>query len=35
VVERRAADGWADEVYSVDFAFAFKAFFPEGRIVTD
>jgi hypothetical protein len=30
VVERRTADGWADAVYSVDFAFAFHAFHPEG-----
>jgi hypothetical protein len=35
VVGRRTADGWADAVYSVDFAFAFKAFFPESPIVTD
>ena len=35
VVERRTAEGWEDAVYSVDFAFAYKAFFPEGEIVTD
>lgn len=35
VVERRTAEGWEDAVYSVDFAFAFKAFFPEGEIVID
>jgi hypothetical protein len=32
VVERRTADGWKDAVYSVDFAFAFHAFFPDGVI---
>jgi Protein of unknown function (DUF3179) len=32
LVERRSADGWADAVYSVDFAFAFHAFYPEGVI---
>ena len=32
VVERRTAAGWADAVYSVDFAFAFHAFYPEGVI---
>jgi hypothetical protein len=32
LVERRTADGWADAVYSVDFAFAFHAFYPEGVI---
>jgi len=35
VVERRTAEGWQDAVYSVDFAFAFKAFFPESEIVID
>jgi hypothetical protein len=35
VVERRTAEGWEDAVYSVDFAFAFKAFFPEGDIVIE
>jgi len=35
VVERRTAEGWEDAVYSVDFAFAFKAFFPESEIVID
>ena len=32
LVERRSADGWEDAVYSVDFAFAFHAFFPDGVI---
>jgi hypothetical protein len=32
VVERRSADGWKDAVYTVDFAFAFHAFFPDGVI---
>jgi hypothetical protein len=32
VVERRTADGWRDAVYAVDFAFAFRAFYPEGTI---
>ena len=32
LVERRTADGWADAVYSVDFAFAFHAFYPESVI---
>jgi hypothetical protein len=32
VVERQTADGWADAVYSVDFAFAFHAFYPDGVI---
>ena len=32
LVERRTADGWEDAVYSVDFAFAFHAFFPDGVI---
>ncbi|HYZ26526.1 MAG TPA: DUF3179 domain-containing protein [Geminicoccaceae bacterium] len=32
LVERRTADGWEDAVYSVDFAFAFHAFYPEGAI---
>ena len=34
VVERRTADGWQDAVYSVDFAFAFHAFHPDGRLHT-
>lgn len=34
VVQRRAGDGYQDVVYSVDFAFAFTAFFPEGEIHT-
>jgi hypothetical protein len=32
LVERRSGDGWEDVVYSVDFAFAFHAFYPEGVI---
>jgi hypothetical protein len=32
LVELRTADGWKDAVYSVDFAFAFHAFYPEGVI---
>ena len=32
LVERRTAAGWEDAVYSVDFAFAFHAFYPEGII---
>jgi hypothetical protein len=32
LVERRSADGWEDAVYTVDFAFAFHAFFPDGVI---
>jgi len=32
LVERRTADGWEDAVYAVDFAFAFRAFHPEGVI---
>ncbi len=36
VVEERAADGsWMDVVYTVDFAFAFHAFYPDGPIVTE
>lgn len=35
VVERRTSEGWQDVPYSVDFAFAFHAFFPESPIVTD
>jgi hypothetical protein len=35
VVERRTAAGWADAVYSIDFAFAFHAFYPDGAIHTD
>lgn len=34
VVQRKTADGWRDAVYSVDFAFAFHAFFPDGVIHT-
>jgi hypothetical protein len=32
LVERRTATGWEDAVYTVDFAFAFHAFYPEGTI---
>ena len=32
LVQRRSAPGWEDAVYSVDFAFAFQAFFPDGMI---
>ena len=32
LVERRTAHGWEDAVYSVDFAFAFHAFHPEGTM---
>lgn len=35
VVERRTDSGWQDAVYSVDFAFAFRAFFPESPILTE
>ena len=30
VVQRLGPDGWRDEVYMVDFAFAFHAFVPDG-----
>lgn len=32
IVERLTDTGWQDAVYSVDFVFAFHAFFPEGVI---
>lgn len=35
LVERRSADGWQDAVYSVDFAFAFRAFYPDGTLHTE
>jgi hypothetical protein len=35
LVEQRIADGWTATVYSVDFAFAFHAFFPDGVIHVD
>jgi hypothetical protein len=35
VVERRTANGWQDAVYSVDFAFAFHAFYPKGTLHTE
>jgi hypothetical protein len=34
-VERRADNGWRDAVHSVDFAFAFRAFYPDGVIHVD
>ena len=34
LVQRKAGDGWEDAVYSLDFAFAFHAFFPEAPIHT-
>ena len=30
VVQRRVGEDWEDTVYSVDFAFAFTAFYPDG-----
>lgn len=35
VVRRRSGDDWVDEVYTVDFAFAFHAFYPDSVIFTD
>ena len=36
VVEEKAAGGdWVDAVYTVDFAFAFRAFYPDVEIVTE
>ncbi len=36
VVEEKTADGgWTDAVYTVDFAFAFRAFHPDQPIVTE
>jgi hypothetical protein len=35
LVQRRTADGWRDAVYSVDFAFAFHAFYPDGTLHTE
>ena len=32
LVQRKTAAGWADAAYSVDFAFAFAAFYPEATI---
>jgi hypothetical protein len=32
LVRRKTAEGWQDAVYSVDFAFAFHAFFPQGTL---
>jgi hypothetical protein len=34
LVERRTQDGWQDAVYTIDFAFAFHAFYPQGIIHT-
>jgi hypothetical protein len=36
VVEEKNADGvWVDAVYTVDFAFAFRAFYPDVPIITE
>ncbi|MGI9450695.1 MAG: DUF3179 domain-containing (seleno)protein, partial [Geminicoccaceae bacterium] len=36
VVEEKADDGaWVDTVYTVDFAFAFRAFYPDTPIRTE
>ncbi|MGI9418307.1 MAG: hypothetical protein ACR2RA_10770, partial [Geminicoccaceae bacterium] len=36
VVEEKTAEGnWVDAVYTVDFAFAFRAFYPDVEIVTE
>ena len=36
VVEEKTVEGdWADAVYSVDFAFAFRAFYPDAPIITE
>ena len=36
VVEEKTVDGnWVDTVYTVDFAFAFRAFYPDVPIVTE
>ena len=35
IVERKEGQGWIDEVYSIDFAFAFKAFYPDSEIITE
>ncbi len=32
LVQRNTADGLVDVVYGVDFAFAFRAFFPEAPL---
>lgn len=32
LVERETAQGWQTAVYSIDFAFAFRAFYPDGSI---
>ena len=34
LVQKKTADAWEDAVYSVDFAFAFHAFYPDGTIYT-
>jgi hypothetical protein len=34
LVQRRTGDSWEDAVYSVDFAFAFHAFYPQAKIHT-
>ena len=35
VVERKEDEGWIDAVYSVDFAFAFKAFYADAEIIAE
>jgi hypothetical protein len=35
LVKRRTANGWEDAAYSVDFAFAFHAFYPDSEIIVD
>ena len=35
VVQQRGANGWEDAVYDVSFAFAFRAFHPQGRLHVD
>jgi len=34
VVRRKTAKGLVDAVYDVSFAFAFRAFYPDGKIHT-
>lgn len=35
IVQKQSDDGWEDVAYSVDFAFAFTAFYPEGTLHTE
>jgi len=35
VVQRKTSEGLVDEIYTVDFAFAFHAFYPDSTIVTE